>query len=101
MEAEDKSKGEEGTPEEDKLMEDGENMVELGMSPDMLDTMGMYELSQSQGMLWQVHRKKQLMWEEVQSTKAPMESKKMVHSSLKWDPSANVSLANRRGAMMW
>ncbi|KAL3749865.1 hypothetical protein ACJRO7_010914 [Eucalyptus globulus] len=85
MGAEDKPKGEEGMLEEDRPLEARENAAEVGTSLDMVDTMGMQELSQ--GVLWQVHGKEELM-REVQSTKAAKEQKKlhmavqMVHSLL-------------------
>lgn len=93
MEVEDKLKVE-GILEEDRLMAAGKNAVEAGMqldSVDMMsmpldsvDMMGTQELWQ--GMLWWVHRKEELIGEEVESTKAPEEPKKhmgvqMVHCS--------------------
>lgn len=63
VDAEDKPKWEKGMLAEDWLLEDGENVVEVVTSLDMVDMMGMQELSQ--GMLWRVHRKEEPMREEV------------------------------------
>ena len=58
----------EGTVEEDRPMEDRENVVEVGMPLDyMVDPMGMQYLSH--GILWNVHNKEELIHEEVQCTR--------------------------------